>query len=358
MGHRCRDAVRERPRHRSVRHGRLQDDATRRGRSVMTDNATVHAVVVGGGAPAGLAAATWLGRYRRDTIVVDSGDYRAASVEVSHGYLARDPQQPMELLATARDQLTAYETVEIRRGRVTKAYQAGESFIVEVDDGSRLRCARVVLATGVADACPDLDNFDEHYGASAFHCPACDGFDAADRDVVAYGWDQHLVGFAATLLDWARSVTVLTGGHRFDGDDACIAVLGRHGIEIVETGAIRLLGRRGEMEGVELADGRTVPASLLFFSVAHEPRTGLARDLGCRIDDDGYVAVDGNGETSVAGVYAAGDVVPGMQLVQVAAAKGTMAGINAALSLHGESGSPLAPDPAPDAPGELDDVRP
>src|SRR3954447_15509205 len=109
MGRWRRDALREGPRHRSVRHGRLQDDAARRGRSVMTGDAIVHDVVVVGGGVAGLAAATWLGRYRRDTIVVDSGEYRAASVEVSHGYLARDPQQPMELLATARGQLAAYE---------------------------------------------------------------------------------------------------------------------------------------------------------------------------------------------------------------------------------------------------------
>jgi thioredoxin reductase len=315
------------------------------------------AVIVGGGA-AGLAAATWLGRYRRDTVVVDSGDYRAASVDVSHGYLGRDPQQPLELLETARAQLTAYTTVQIRNGRVASARKDGDCFAVELEDGSSLRCARLVLATGVADACPDLGNFDEHYGASAFHCPACDGFDAADRDVVAYGWDERLVGFATSLLDWARSVTVLTSGHRFDGDDACMTVLQRHGVELVETKATRLVGRRGQLEGVELADGRTIPASLLFFSVAHEPRAELARDLGCRTDADGYVDVDGNGETSVPGVYAAGDLVPGMQLVQIAAAKGTIAGINAALSLHGETGSPRSPAPAPDAPGELDDARP
>jgi hypothetical protein len=80
--------------------------------------------------------------------------------------------------------------------------------------------------------------------------------------------------------------------------------------------------------------------------------------LASRIDDDGYVAVDGNGETTVPGVYAAGDLSPGMQLVRVAAATVTIAGINAALSLYGEPGSPRSPEPAPDAPGELDDARP
>ncbi|MFL5952759.1 MAG: FAD-dependent oxidoreductase, partial [Gaiellaceae bacterium] len=147
-------------------------------------------------------------------------------------------------------------------------------------------------------------------------------------------------------------------GRIFDGDEVCRSVLERHGIELVETKALRLLGTRGELRGVELADGRVVPASLFFFSVAHRPRLALAHDLGCRIDDEGYVAIDADGATSVPGVYAAGDVVPGLQLVQVAAAQGVVAGVGAALSLQGEAGSPLSPPAAPDAPGEVEEARP
>ncbi len=76
----------------------------------------VDAVVVGGGA-AGLAAACWLARFRRSVVVVDSGDYRAASVERSHGYLGRDPQRPMDLLADGRRELPAYPRRPIARGR-------------------------------------------------------------------------------------------------------------------------------------------------------------------------------------------------------------------------------------------------
>ena len=79
----------------------------------------VHDCVVIGGGPAGLAAATWLARYRRDVVVVDSGDYRAARVETSHGYLARDPQRPMDFIATAREQLLTYRTVHHKNARVT-----------------------------------------------------------------------------------------------------------------------------------------------------------------------------------------------------------------------------------------------
>jgi pyruvate/2-oxoglutarate dehydrogenase complex dihydrolipoamide dehydrogenase (E3) component len=61
---------------------------------------------------------------------------------------------------------------------------------------------------------------------------------------------------------------------------------------------------------------------------------------------------------STAGVYAAGDVVPGLRLVQIAAAHGTTAGIAAARSLHGSTGSPRSPVPAPDASREVAAVRP
>ena len=318
---------------------------------------THDAVVVGGG-PAGLAAATWLARYRRDVVLVDAGAQRARRVEWSHGYLGRDPQRPMDLIATARRQLLGYPTASDVAGEVVSARQDGDRFVLGLDDGGELHALRVVFATGVVDAVPDIEGFAEHYGASAFHCPACDGYDAQDRSVVAYGWDERLVGFATTLLNWARSVTVLTSGRRFDGDEACLAVLADHDIDVIETPAVRMLGSRGDLTGVALADGRVVDGELLFFSVDHAPRVGLAQQLGCRVDDEGYLEIDVNGRTTVDGVYAAGDVAPGLQLVQVAAAQGTAAGIAAARSLHGSAGSPLSPRPAPDAPREVDAARP
>ena len=90
-----------------------------------------------------------------------------------------------------------------------------------------------------------------------------------------------------------------------------------------------------------------LPASLVMFSVAHAPRTDLAEGLGCRIDDDGYVAVDEHGATSVPGVYAAGDLTPGLQLTLVAAASGVVAGVAAAQSFFGSDGAPTSPTPAP-----------
>lgn len=312
-----------------------------------TDGIEVDAVVVGGG-PAGLAAALWLGRYRRSVVVVDSQEYRSAAVERSHGYLGRDPQTPVELLARGREELQAYPTASLRTSSVQSiARRSDDLFDVALSDGS-LVAHRVVLATGVRDVFPSIRGFDEHYGASVFHCPACDGYEARDRDVIAIGWDAHLVGFASTLMNWARSVTVVTDGHRFSGDETSHAVLAANGIELVEQEAVSFLGSRGALESLELADGRSLPTSLVFFSLAHVPQVALATSLGCRLDDEGYVVVNREGETSVPGVYAAGDLTPQLQLVQVAAASGTAAGVGAAQSFFGKRGAPTSPEPAPD----------
>jgi thioredoxin reductase len=306
----------------------------------------VDAVVVGGG-PAGLAAALWLGRYRRSVVVVDSQEYRSAAVDHSHGYLGRDPQTPVQLMERGREELLAYPTASVRHVSVSSIQRRDGLFHVQLSEGSLL-AHRVVLATGVRDVFPDVAGFDEHYGASVFHCPACDGYEARDRDVIAIGWSAALVGFANTLLNWARSVTVVTNGHRFDGDENCRAVLADNGIELIEQDAASFVGARGALESVRLDDGRCLPASLVFFSLAHVPQVDLATSLGCELDEDGYVVVDREGQTTVEGVYAAGDLTPGLQLVQVAAASGAVAGVGAAQSFFGTAGAPTSPEPGPD----------
>ena len=300
----------------------------------------VDLVVVGGG-PAGLAAASWAARYRRSVVVLDSQEYRNRQVERSHGYLGRDPQVPADLLSKGREEVLAYPTAQIRTGRASVARRRDDG-LFEVDED--LLAHRLVLAQGVQDVFPAVAGFFEHYGASVFHCPACDGYEARDRHVVALGWDPHLVGFAATLQNWARSVTVVTNGRPFTGDRGA---LHEQGIEVLERDAVRFLGERGDLRGLELDAGQVLECSLVLFSVAHEPRVDLAVSLGCEIDHEGYVAVDAQGQTSVEGVYAAGDLTPGLQLSLVAAASGVVAGVSAAQSFFGRRSAPTSPDPAP-----------
>jgi len=299
------------------------------------------AAVVGGG-PAGLSAALWLARYRRHVVVIDSGEQRNRWVDHAHGYLGFDPCSPADLLERGRADLARYPEAVYQQGKVTRALRNDDNTFTLLLDGTEtpIRAKRVVLATGVRDAFPDIDRFFDHYGADVFHCPTCDGYEAKGRDVVALGWTDAITGFALKLKGWARSVAVVTDGRSFEGDEACHRQLGAADIEVVEDDAVAFIGERGALEGVRLRSGRTLPCQLAFFSIAHHYNADLADQLGCERTEGGCVRIDREGCTSVPGVYAAGDLVPGLHLIQVAAANGTIAGVACAQSLRGEGGMP------------------
>jgi thioredoxin reductase len=110
---------------------------------------------------------------------------------------------------------------------------------------------------------------------------------------------------------------------------------------------VALEGRPARLAGVRLRSGRLLAADFAFFSIAHEPRLRLARQLRCELTADGCLRVDCDGRTSVEGVYAAGDVTPGVQLVAVDVGEGAAAGVACARSLHGEPGTLSSSNPAP-----------
>lgn len=296
----------------------------------------VDACVVGGG-PAGLAAATWLARYRRSVVVLDSSEHRNRWVETAHGYFGSDPVSPADLLQRARQDLQQYETVEIRSATASSAQCSVEGlFSLTLEGGGEVHARRVVFATGVADEFPDVRGFFDFYGRTIFHCPSCDGYEARNQPVVVFGWSENVAGFARGLLDWAASVLVVTDGRDFEGDKGHREELRRLGVRLVEDEVEELCGADGALEAVRLRAGGVVPCSRAFFSIAHHPRTELAAQLGCELTDEGCLSVDAEGRTNIAGVYGAGDITPGMQYIQTAAADGTRAGTACALSLRDE----------------------
>ena len=294
----------------------------------------VDVCVVGGG-PAGLAAATWLGRYRRSVIVLDSSEQRNRWVTSSHGYLGADPADPADLLQRARDDLAKYATVQLLAGKATSAQCSVDGlFSVTLETGGEVHARRLVLAMGVRDEFPDIPRFFDFYGRSIFHCPSCDGYETRGKAVVVFGWSEHVAGFARGLLDWAASVRVVTDGRPFDGDDVHRRQLSDLGIDVVEDEVVELCGADGDLAEVRLRHGGVVPCERAFFSIAHHPRTWLAEQLGCELTGEGCLSVDHEGRTSVPGVYGAGDITPGMQYIATAVADGTKAGTACALSLR------------------------
>ena len=230
---------------------------------------------------------------------------------------------------------------------MTSVERRSDVFVLCTAEGEEVHALRLILATGVRDQFPPIQNFEEFYGVSVFTCPSCDGYEARDASVAVLGNPEHSVPCAVGMLDWATTVALVVEHAALERHEDRYARLADVGIRVVGGTAVQFEGDDGRLDAVRMQDGESVACTFAFCVIDHEQHSELPRDLGCAMTDDGCVVVDEHCHTSVAHVYAAGDMTPGPHLVQIAAAKGARAGIAAASSLRGEGGAPRSPRPAP-----------
>lgn len=289
-------------------------------------------VIIVGGGPAGLSAATILGRARRRVVVFDDGRYRNEASRGVHGFLTRDGIHPAELRRIAREQLARYD-VEYLCTHVTAAHAKEGGFEVVLDDNSRYQSRKLLLATGVTDELPAVAGMKRFYGAGVFHCPYCDGWELRDEPLAAYG--KSACGLAVALKAWSADVVLCTdGAAALKADDE--ARLERLGIRIYRQKLARLEGGE-KLEQLVFEDGTVLPRRGLFFSTGQTQRSPLAADLGCRFNRKGTIQTGKLEGTNVPGVYVVGDASKDVQLAIVAAAEGAKAAIAIHTALQEES---------------------
>lgn len=280
---------------------------------------TKYDVVIVGGGPGGLAAALTLGRARKRVLVCDSGPRRNAAAKHIHNFVTRDGTPPNEFRAIGREQLAPYETVEVRDERVASITGSRGGFEVALASGT-VSAHRILLCTGMVDEMLPIEGFRELWGHSIYQCPYCHGFEVRDRawGVLALPATLgHLAPFALQVRSWTSDVTVFTNGVALP-EDTHAALAGK--VRIETTPIARLVGREQQIAAVELAGGAAVACDALF---THPPQQQIAlvRALGLALDDDGFVKVDPmKRETSLPGIYAAGDMTTRMQAAVSAAA--------------------------------------
>lgn len=297
-------------------------------------NEEIYDATIVGGSFAGLSAATYLGRARRRVLVVDAGAPRNRFAHASHGFFGRDGHAPLDMIATARAQVAAYPTVRFVDGRVTTVTRSTDGFVAALDDGSTATSRKIVLASGITDVLPDLPGVHERWGASVLHCPYCHGFEVAGQRLGVLAASERGVHMAELITDWGP-VTLFTNGV-VALDDHARAILAARGVAIEEEVVVGLEGPSPALAGVRLAGGRLVAIDALFIGAPTRLNSSIAEQLGCAIDEGAIgpsIRVDGNGLTTVPGVYAAGDIARGRHSIAWAVADGVTAAVSAHQSL-------------------------
>ncbi len=282
-------------------------------------------LIIGGG-PAGLVAALYLARFHLSLKVIDAGRSRADWIPCSRNILGfPDGISGSDLLERMRAHAQKYGA-EIVQGRVTRLDRDDDLFSAEWGEGAA-RARTVLLATGVSNRRPDMDEalHDDALARGLIrYCPICDGYEVTDRKVGVIGSGSHGVAEAVFLRGYTADVTLIAPDrvHELDADDQ--ERLRAYAISTID-GPCRGVAVQKDCIVVETADGHHAFDSV-YPALGSDTHVELAAQIGVAVkEDSGCIVVDSHQRTNVPGVYAAGDVVLGLDQISHAAGEGGVA---------------------------------
>jgi len=291
-------------------------------------------VLIIGGSFAGLSAALQLGRARRKVTVLDTGLPRNRFAGHSHGLLGHDHKPPLDILATARQQLARYPTIRLVDAHAESISGAIDDFSVLTNDGETLKARRLILSYGVADQMPSIPGFAESWGKSIVPCPYCDGFEVAGKHWGLVYAGPHSAHAVMLFQDWTDNLTLFADGHDIAPDVR--ADLARRNVPVVDGKIVEVAHQNGQIATINLDTGFHIAVDVLFAHPRNKPSSSLHEGLGIEATEGpvGIVLkVDDRRETNVPGIYAAGDLANPMASVTLATSNGAMAGIFAQQSM-------------------------
>ena len=300
--------------------------------------------IVVGGSFAGLSAAMQLVRARRKVLLLDSGKPRNRFSPAVHGFLGLDGMAPGEIKALALGQLRAYPMFEYVEGVAHAAHRQGEGFVVEwaqhghassADEMPATQSAGaygtcLILATGVTDTLPPIAGLAERWGQTVLHCPYCHGYEVGGGAIGVLAAFPQSAHQATMLPDWGDTTYFTQAIHEPAAEEA--AQLLARGVRIERVPVVELLGGPPALEAVRLADGRVLALRAIFTAPATAMASPLAEQLGCAFDagpTGPHIQVDALQQTSIPGVFAAGDAATARHNGVLATAAGLLAGVSA-----------------------------
>ena len=278
----------------------------------MTANEVSDCLVIGAG-PAGLTAAIYLRRYLRTVVVVDANSSRARLIPETHNHPGFTGISGIKLLARMRNQLEQYGG-EVRVGTVERLDKFDGEFAATMAD-TQFRAQRVLLCTGVEDIGPDFPGLESAVRDSIVrYCPICDGFEAMDYKIAVYGPPREASGKCLFLRSYSKNVTLIPNA---PSEHEKLQPLIDAGIELAASPAAKF-DRTASGIKITLENGTVHEFDVVYPVLGARARSQVATYLDASCNDDGLLQVNAKQETSVSGLYAAGDVVSDLHQLSVA----------------------------------------
>lgn len=287
-------------------------------------------IIIGAG-PAGLTAAIYLGRFRRDFLVFDSDASRAALIPTSHNCPGfPDGISGNELLSRLRQQAECYGAYIIPQAVEKLSLANDGNFLISINNQS-YQAKKVILATGVVDIEPDIPNVENAIKKGLVrHCPVCDGYEIIDKKVAIIANDAKGVNEALFLRTYTSNIILIMINNVSELTADHITQLQQAGIELVTSSLTETILLDHKIAALRFNNGETYDFDTLYSALGAKIRTDLIFDLGTKHNDIGCIWTDSHQQTSIPGLYAAGDIV--MSLNQIAVAFGQAA--IAATAIH------------------------
>lgn len=293
--------------------------------NVNTKDETIDCLVIGGG-PGGLITAVYLARFRRSVRVVDAGTSRLHLIPRTRNVLGfPDGVAGTELLERLQSHADHYG-VPREQGRVEKVTAAPDGcFEVEVGY-RRLRARKLLLATGARDVEPPIPGLAEGLkGGQVRYCPICDGFETQGQRVAVLGKEEHGLRESLFVAGFENHVTWISLGTQHAVPEADLARLRAADVLLADQAPRAIVCRPGRDVVIEMIDGRTLTFDVIYPALGLIHASGLGTALGAKAQENGQLVVDDHLQTTVPGLYVAGDVASGLNQINVAAGHAAIA---------------------------------
>lgn len=293
-------------------------------------------VLIVGGGPAGLSAALAVGRMGRSALICDDGRPRNADSQQLNNFPSQDGIHPGDWKEKVRKNLKRYSTIKIENKSVRSIKKVDNTFESFVGD-EVISTRKVILAYGIKEQLPNISGFKELWGKSVLHCTFCHGLEVKNEKLGFIIDSQNAVNVLPSIYELSKDLIIFTEGNQLSSEikDKIL----KKNILIIENKINRLVYDGTNLKSVILDDESVISRDRLFLTpkIPYLMKSDLGEILGCEKIEAGLFKVSIRNETTVSGVFAAGDIMGMVHTVLLSAAAGNLAGAAAISSILGEN---------------------